>query len=218
MLTIVCHNRSIVSCQAQDDPSFNMLKELVSLTGLDEHSRNAETSQAVWHGVNFQLRKCALAVLAWLNFQAHLTMDRDGSLHAVNVQYWMTNAAYYANILCWEGPIPPIVIRIATWLMTLNKRFGVDVRTMDGFDKLNALWRTYDDFMIWQSDREKERLKKISKAPNQYRCAADGCGIQAINKRALRRCGGRCPDETKPHYCSLECQERVRLRHVYVHQ
>ncbi|KAI0794730.1 hypothetical protein C8Q74DRAFT_591944 [Fomes fomentarius] len=141
-------------------------------------------------------------------------MDRDGSLHAVIVRYWMTNAAYYANILCWEGPIPPIVIRITTWLMTLNKRFGVDVRTMDGFDKLNALWRTYDDFMIWQSDKEKERLKKISKAPNQYRCAADGCGIQAINKRALRRCGGRCPDETKPHYCSLECQER----HWFVHR
>ncbi|CAL1699049.1 unnamed protein product, partial [Somion occarium] len=46
-----------------------------------------------------------------------------------------------------------------------------------------------------------------SKAPNAYRCAAPGCGIEGTKKSALLKCAGKCPPDVKPSYCSKECQK-----------
>ncbi|KAI0737075.1 hypothetical protein C8Q80DRAFT_1115421 [Daedaleopsis nitida] len=208
--------RSIVGCEVQ---GYNYMEDVLELlerlTGLELPimSLTGKTVEEI-HGVDYKLRKRALAACAWLNFLCHFTCDPEGSLYAYYERPWLHNAAYYATMLCLQEPIPPIALRIGNWLMQLGRRYRVDIRAMEGFEKFAALWRTYDDFMISQAAAEKQRLTKILGAPNRYRCAADGCGIQAINSRALRKCSGNCPEQFKPHYCSLECQKK----HWFVHR
>ncbi|KAI0314577.1 hypothetical protein OF83DRAFT_1085556 [Amylostereum chailletii] len=55
-------------------------------------------------------------------------------------------------------------------------------------------------------------VEKARSTPNKYACAREGCGIRAESQAALRRCGGPCAPERKPHYCSRECQKTVRAR------
>lgn len=77
------------------------------------------------------------------------------------------------------------------------------------FEKLKDLWNA---MAIRQKEMEAEddkRQEKVSKAPNMYVCAAQGCGIQATKKSGLSRCGGKCPLESKPGYCSKSCQKAV---------
>ncbi|RPD57293.1 hypothetical protein L227DRAFT_552388 [Lentinus tigrinus ALCF2SS1-6] len=210
--------RGIVDCEVdpEQDMMFPAILELLEgLTGLELPllSLNNKKPPTVT-GNTFQLRKRALAACAWLNFQSQFCLDPQGSLHAIMERPWLNNAAYYANMLCWEGPIPFIVIRIASYLTTLQKRFGVDFRKIEGFKEMISMWRAYDDYLVWQADQEKLRLTKVRSAPNQYRCAADGCGVQAINKKAMRRCGGSCHDSVKPYYCSHYCQDK----HWFVHR
>ncbi|TFK89502.1 hypothetical protein K466DRAFT_564102 [Polyporus arcularius HHB13444] len=195
--------RGIVDCEV--DPQYDMtfpaiLELLEGLTGIELPllSLNGKKPPTIT-GTSFQLRKRALAACAWLNFQSQFCLDSEGSLHAIMERPWLNNAAYYANMLCWEGPIPFIVIRIASYLTTLQKRFGVDFRKIEGFKEMISMWRAYDDYLVWQADQEKLRLTKVRKAPNRYRCAADGCGVQAVNKKAMR----------SPH-----CQDK----HWFVHR
>ncbi|KAJ7729106.1 hypothetical protein DFH07DRAFT_756952, partial [Mycena maculata] len=70
------------------------------------------------------------------------------------------------------------------------------------------LWLEYDKREAEMATEERKRLAKIAKAPNAYRCATEGCDIEATNKRTLLRCSGKCPGEYKPSYCSKECQKR----------
>ena len=55
------------------------------------------------------------------------------------------------------------------------------------------------------------RERKVDRRPNEYVCAAPGCGIGATQRAALRACAGGCPKELKPSYCSKECQRKVRV-------
>jgi len=60
---------------------------------------------------------------------------------------------------------------------------------------------------------QSRREKKITKEPTAYVCAAPGCGIGATRKATLLKCGGKCPPDIKPHYCSKECQKADWRRH-----
>ncbi|KAF9654423.1 hypothetical protein BDM02DRAFT_3106814 [Thelephora ganbajun] len=83
----------------------------------------------------------------------------------------------------------------------------------DRFEKLNELWEAIDKR---SAEVHKERSKqdaKVSKAPHQYVCAANDCGIQATKKSGLLRCAGKCPVLFKPSYCSKECQKVDWKRH-----
>ena len=58
--------------------------------------------------------------------------------------------------------------------------------------------------------RQKAQERKADRRPNEYICAALGCGIGASQRAGLRACAGGCPKELKPSYCSKECQRKVR--------
>ncbi|OCH88808.1 hypothetical protein OBBRIDRAFT_888846 [Obba rivulosa] len=82
------------------------------------------------------------------------------------------------------------------------------------FRAFKHLWKAVNDRMKEVHAEEQRRQAKIAKAPNAYTCAREGCGIQATNKAAFKSCGGSCPPEIKPHYCSKECQRTDwRQRH-----
>ncbi|CDO69713.1 hypothetical protein BN946_scf184851.g101 [Trametes cinnabarina] len=74
------------------------------------------------------------------------------------------------------------------------------------------LWQAHDEYLAALQAREARRLAKVAKAPNQYKCANDECEIQTFTKHSLKRCGGDCPPDKKPYYCSLYCQ---RIHWVY---
>ena len=112
------------------------------------------------------------------------------------------------------GFIPPAILHVIGWLKTLPQRFGRDIREAASVMRSKATWTKYEEYERDQRSEERQRLAKISQTPNRYRCAADGCGIQAFHKGALRRCGGRCPTHKKPHYCSAYCQRKVRDIHA----
>lgn len=160
-----------------------------------------------------QIRKRALAVAAWMYFQLYFLIPEmhPGSLYAAHKWPPLVNAAFVANDCAQEGFVPAIVTRIPSWLMVLQRMHGVDLRGQGKFSeaRLPDLWKAYDDYLIRQRTQEERRLAKISKAPHQYRCAAEGCGIQVLHKSFLAKCGGQCLPDSKPHYCSQQCQERV---------
>ncbi|KAI0737076.1 hypothetical protein C8Q80DRAFT_1214949 [Daedaleopsis nitida] len=195
--------------------NFELLESLTALDLPVMDSRGKQREQM--HGSTFEHRKRALAACAWLSLLHHFEgkPERVWSLHTLKDPCaWLSNAAHQATMLCWQEPIPPIALRIASCLMQIGRWYRVDIRTVEGTERFGALWRTYDDFLIWQAEREQQRVAKVLFAPNRYQCAADGCGIQAINSRALRRCGGDCSDESKAHYCNLHCQKK----HWFIHR
>ncbi|KAI0316426.1 hypothetical protein OF83DRAFT_1126870, partial [Amylostereum chailletii] len=72
---------------------------------------------------------------------------------------------------------------------------------------LTELWKAFERRNRAVEARERKMEEKTRKAPNAYECARDGCGMRATSQAALRRCGGKCPPEIKPHYCSPACQK-----------
>ncbi|KAI0703947.1 hypothetical protein C8Q76DRAFT_215606 [Earliella scabrosa] len=61
---------------------------------------------------------------------------------------------------------------------------------------------------------EEERHRaKVTNDAQAYVCAAEGCGLAGLQKKALRACAGNCAADVKPHYCSKECQKKDWPRH-----
>ncbi|KAI1789030.1 hypothetical protein LXA43DRAFT_1022996 [Ganoderma leucocontextum] len=163
-----------------------------------------------------EVKNCAAALSAWMCFRLHFaTTEIDpGSLYSVTLHGLMFHAASLANGLVKKGFIPPVVFRIARYLHTFKAKVGLDFRVYSWFADLKYLWRAYDGYLFEQRALEEKRLARISKRPHRYRCAAQGCGIQAMHRSTLFKCSGYCPPESKPHYCSEECQ----ALHWYVHK
>ncbi|PIL36908.1 hypothetical protein GSI_00598 [Ganoderma sinense ZZ0214-1] len=154
------------------------------------------------------LRLQSLAVVVWLLFREYFRSTAAQSLHAVRSYGHTGNVVRFADWCAQGGFVPPIVVRVADWFATFRVRFGVDARTAlpDVFRHHRHFWPAYDAYVERQLEAERKRRAKVMKAPNLYACAASGCGIQAFKKGTLRQCGGDCPPETKPAYCSVECQ------------
>ncbi|KAH9849498.1 hypothetical protein C2E23DRAFT_933667 [Lenzites betulinus] len=120
----------------------------------------------------------------------------------------MIYACNAANMCVSLDFIPPIALRIASWLATTEARFGLDVRSTNKFRDLRHLWHAHSSYISRLQTKDAARLKKIAKTPHLYRCATPGCPIQAMSKSALLRCGGSCLSERKPRYCSHDCQRQ----------
>ena len=118
-------------------------------------------------------------------------------------------AARHANLLAGYGFIPPIALRIPAWLHALKKLHNFDARAHDVFKLFRYAWRAYDEFRADQTLAEAARREKIRGQEERYRCATEGCGIQATHANGLRRCSGNCPPSVKPYYCSELCHLRV---------
>ena len=173
------------------------------------------------------LRLQSLAVVIWLLFREYFRYATTQSLQTVRSYGHTGNMVRFAD-WCVQGSfVPQIVIRVADWFATFRVRFGVDARTAlpDAFRAHRHFWRAYEAYVERQLDGERKRRAKVTKAPHLYMCAASGCLVQAFKKGTLRRCGGDCPPEAKPSYCSAECQmevscpsRRVVLRAPPVHE
>ncbi len=156
-----------------------------------------------------RLRLQGLACYAHMKFWAD-ERTPDSYMHLVDSSSPMFDACFAADICVGLGFIPPITLRIAGWMSTTKARFAADARAADKFKDLHYLWATHANYLSRLQLKEDSRLKKVAKAPHLYRCANDGCEIRATNRSALRRCGGGCPPERTPHYCSDLCQRQVR--------
>ncbi|KAI0630458.1 hypothetical protein C8Q77DRAFT_205019 [Trametes polyzona] len=165
-----------------------------------------------------RLRLQGLACYAHMNFYScGPGPDRPFSYrHSVEENPALFNAAAAANICASLGFVPPVVLHIAAWFRIAKARFGVDPRISDKVFKdteYRHLWAAHRDYLSRLQAKEASRLAKVAKAPALYRCANDGCEIQASTKRAFRRCGGECLPERKPRYCSVACQRTHWLIH-----
>lgn len=176
------------------------------------HPRDAALPEVKNNSALVQL--CALSAYAYLHFYGHWLIPNSGSLHSIKTSHDVHNAAFAANACIQNGFVPPIALHIASWLRTGTARFGMDVCEIERFKKLEYLWKAHDEYLAGLHALEALRLKKVEEAPHLYRCANDGCDIQAYSKSALRRCGGDCLPERKAHYCSEYCQRRVSGTHM----
>ncbi|KAH9929821.1 uncharacterized protein B0H18DRAFT_1117350 [Fomitopsis serialis] len=126
----------------------------------------------------------------------------------------MHRAAVAADAAAAQGLVTPIVLFIAQFVaMPFGPRGDASLKDMPQFACLSDLW------CIWERRNEEMQLeqlardRKVSRAPNAYRCAAEGCGIEGTKKATLLRCAGKCQGANKPHYCSKECQRKDWKRH-----
>lgn len=119
-------------------------------------------------------------------------------------------AAHYENESVKHGLVSPAVLLIGCKLRDLGEVLGVDVdRIMNRAKRFRPLWRAISQRVDEIHAEERKRRRKAEARPNQYACAAEGCGIRGEQRAALRACAGRCPADLKPSYCSKECQNKV---------
>ena len=123
-----------------------------------------------------------------------------------DLQGGLFQAANYADGSVRCGLVSEAVLRTCERIQDFDYRLRYD----PPFKSFIALWAVWDKVRIIRArEAEREQRDKASKAPNAYICAAPGCGIEATKKVAFKACGGPCPLNTKPHYCSKECQVKV---------
>ncbi|KAI0794733.1 hypothetical protein C8Q74DRAFT_592247 [Fomes fomentarius] len=122
-------------------------------------------------------------------------------------------AAHHANESVKHGLVSPAVLLIGFKLRDLGEVLGVDVDRMNRAKRFRPLWRAISQRVDEIHAEERKRQRKADARPNQYACAAEGCGIRGEQRAALRACAGRCPADLKPSYCSKECQTKDWARH-----
>ena len=77
-----------------------------------------------------------------------------------------------------------------------------------------ALWVLSERKRRTMNQSQDEQAAKVGKRSNAYRCAREGCPVEATAQAALKKCDGPCPEELKPSYCSEDCQKAVSSRSV----
>lgn len=121
------------------------------------------------------------------------------------------HAVQHASESARLGLVSPCVLLIGIELRDIATSFDADVAQLVQRGKVfRPLWRAVARRHAEIEAEDRKRQHKVESSPNAYVCAAEGCGIRGEKKAALRACGGRCPPEVKPHYCSRGCQRRVR--------
>ncbi|RDX43898.1 hypothetical protein OH76DRAFT_1173522 [Lentinus brumalis] len=190
------------------DPSYltELLEDIAAANDVPLTTRPNRKTRVIKHQTPV-LQQRALAACAWIEFRSHFALPEGGSLYAIKNERLMRDAASTANVAASIDFVPTIVIRIANWLHTLKTRYGgLEVRTMPVFRENQSLWRAWEAYRKRCLKIQIAEWFKIRAASNVYWC--DGCDVQAMHKNAFRTCGGKCPPEKKPHYCSRECQQK----------
>ncbi len=82
---------------------------------------------------------------------------------------------------------------------------GQDIRYYQRFKHCTALWEAHEEYM--------RVATHVEKSPNRYRCASKNCGVFTMRANTLKQCGGSCPPDVKPSYCSTTCQREVSHAH-----
>ena len=155
------------------------------------------------------VKSVASALLLWFLFKAIHSPKAivTGGIHGP--EHFLEHMGDAANLCAMYDFIPRVVIRYGCWLESFPARFGTNARTLPSFKHRIFFWPKFDAYVLARKIAEQERLDRVARAPNRYQCAADGCDVQAFHRAALQRCGGKCPEDRKPYYCSRECGVRV---------
>ena len=152
-----------------------------------------------------------------LSCLASAFLERSNMDHnAVQIDH-LYRAGKFADMAATLGFVSPTMLGIAGRIEEVGLRKQADCK-FKGVDttryaNLDFLWSAYEVHQAGISSKNQHRESKISKAPNSYHCAAEGCGIQATSKSGLSRCSGPCAANVKPSYCCKSCQKVVGPLH-----
>jgi hypothetical protein len=153
-------------------------------------------------------RAYSLLAKGWLD------LAQENAPRTLNIGY-LADAGNCANEAAALGLISPAVLTVASRIETVGFRRPEDNKfpehSTESFERLTDLWEALDIRKAEMAEESLKREAKVSKDPLSYSCAAEDCGIVATKKSTLRRCGGGCPREFKPSYCSKYCQTAVRI-------
>ncbi|TFK89504.1 hypothetical protein K466DRAFT_545150 [Polyporus arcularius HHB13444] len=212
--------RQLTQCAVPSRPDYQKVLEMLeSLTGNRSMSSIVRAGGKVPH-INKNtplIRRCAHAACAWMFFSSHFKLPTGGSMHAIETNPLMHNAAFNANLCARDDWQPRIVIRIANWLASLRHRYpGTRNRVTRTIWDMKHLWSAYEDYTKRRIAAQIKEYYEVNTAKNVYICGAENCDVQAVHKNAFRACSGNCPPETKPHYCSKLCQQKHWFVHRYV--
>ena len=183
------------------------LQLLRDLAGFTEIMGDANLRPIIRHTQD--VKYVASALLLWFYFKSvHFPKDKEADIIHGGGHY-LEHMGDAANLCAMYDFIPRVVIRYGCWLESFPARFGTNARAFPSFKYQTFFWPKFDEYVQARKLAEQERLDRIATAPNRYQCAADGCDVQAFHRAALQRCGGKCPEDRKPYYCSRECGVRV---------
>ncbi|RPD57292.1 hypothetical protein L227DRAFT_655689 [Lentinus tigrinus ALCF2SS1-6] len=215
--------RGLVQCEfslSAESVRGTLVEMLESLTGMQSMMRSGTVPHI--NRSTPLLRRRALAACAWASFEAHFRLPTGGSMHAIETNVLMHDAASAANLCARDDWHPRIVIRIANWIDSLQYRYpNLQNKTSrsQAMRQLGEMRHLWDAYLAYRQTCIKAQIKewyKVHYAENVYICAAKDCDVQAMHKSAFRACSGSCPPETKPHYCSKLCQQKHWFVHRYV--
>jgi hypothetical protein len=137
------------------------------------------------------------------------TLDPDNTCNVDEV----FRAADCADKAASLGLITPAVLSIGekvaryrAELPTADEKLSFDAPR---FRNLTFLSEAQERRQKEYDAEQQQREVKMAQQPAMYICAAEGCGIETTKKSGLKQCGGSCPIERKPRYCSKECQTQV---------
>ena len=126
----------------------------------------------------------------------------DADQSEFNKGRWMWEMMLDATMAVRLGLVSRVIITIAD---KARSRLSEREKLKHAF-LLEAAERAEGEF----GSRFLKQLTKIENNERAYVCAGPGCKVGGLRKKALMACGGSCPADVKPHYCSKECQKRVR--------
>lgn len=133
----------------------------------------------------------------------------------------LTDAGYAADCAVTLGSTAPAVLAVAQryhQILGVADRLISDVGALSKFKahaaNVTALWALSERRMRVMNQEQDEQAAKVGRRPNAYRCARQGCLVEAMTQAAPKKCGGPCLEELKPSYCSRDCQMAVSTRSV----
>ncbi|KAI0722193.1 hypothetical protein C8T65DRAFT_134783 [Cerioporus squamosus] len=204
MLELSLRNLSQVDLRVSPEKTLGMMKDLTGIINRDDGT----ISHVFGSTRLIQLR--AMAAIVYTKFRSLNWSQQTESLSSLQDGFMFSQIADFADLCAMADFLPPIVIRVMSWFAMLNVRFGVDLRNkVPSMRKNKDIWKAWDGYVLDMASRERVRLAKVAKAPNVYRCAADGCDVQAVHKGAFKKCPGSCSGRNEAHYCSKDCQRKV---------
>ncbi|KAI0075984.1 hypothetical protein K474DRAFT_1772898 [Panus rudis PR-1116 ss-1] len=178
------------------DGAMNWLLRIASAT-------HPDTQQPIQRSI----RARALSLLANAQWEK---ATEDMAAWNIDAMY---RAAWFANTCLELGLLTPCLLHIAKRTRTMMDHPNFQSQNWARFREFEYLWEALEAQEKVVNAKEAKRDKKVAATPLAYRCAAEGCGIEATKKSALSKCAGKCPMDQKPYYCSKECQRADWKRH-----
>ncbi|KAF7332979.1 MYND-type domain-containing protein [Mycena venus] len=156
--------------------------------------------------VSDELLAKALSCAAFVHIELYEAARRRNDIKLANDHLYA--AAMYADASISRGLVSPNALWVTSVLTRSATQYNIDIRNSPRYRVFKDLWSAMDKREEEMAVEDRKRSAKVAKAPNSYKCAAKGCGMEGTSKTALLRCGGKCPAEVKPSYCSKECQKK----------